>query len=74
MSGVQRYDVSMDDSMDPLLTVMEIATLYGVRPDTIRAYKHRHQMPQPDRVFGRTPLWHTSTIRRWRPRHHNVTG
>ncbi len=66
MTVEHQYDVPMDDSHDPLLTIKQIATMFEVRPDTIRSYKNRHQMPAPDNVFGRTPVWHTSTIRRWR--------
>lgn len=50
-----------------LLTAKEVAALLGVHPNTVTAYKHRKQMPPPDKQYGRTPLWYESTIRAWRP-------
>ena len=48
------------------LTTTEIAIALGITRDTISAYKSRGQMPQPDKTFGRTPLWKLSTIQTWR--------
>lgn len=48
------------------LTTAEIATVLGVTSDTISSYKSRGQMPQPDKTFGRTPLWKLATIQAWR--------
>jgi len=48
------------------LTSKQVAELLGVSPKTISAYKARSQMPQPDREYGRTPLWKHSTIQEWR--------
>lgn len=52
---------------DPLMTVAEVAEALGVTPSTVRAYKARGQMPEPDKKYGATPLWLESTIQRWRP-------
>lgn len=52
--------------MDNLLTTQQVAELVGVKPSTISAYHARKQMPEPDRVFGRTPLWSQTTIQLWR--------
>ena len=48
------------------LTSKQVAELLGVSPKTISAYKARGQMPEPDREYGRTPLWKHSTIQEWR--------
>ena len=48
------------------LTTAEIATVLGVTSDTISSYKSRGQMPQPDKTFGRPPLWKLATIQAWR--------
>lgn len=52
---------------EPLLTAREVAALLGLHPGTITSYRARHQMPEPDVTYGRTPLWRLSTIRTWRP-------
>jgi predicted DNA-binding transcriptional regulator AlpA len=49
-----------------LLTMEEVAELIGVERSTVSAYKARQQMPAPDKVYGRTPLWKESTILAWR--------
>ena len=45
-------------------TVTEIAEHWGVKVPTIRAYRSRNrgELPEPDRVYGRTPLWKPATI------------
>ena len=48
------------------LTSTQVAELLGVSRKTISSYKARNQMPQPDRQYGRTPLWRYSTIEQWR--------
>lgn len=48
------------------LTSKQIAELLGVSTSTISSYKARGQMPEPDRVYGRTPLWSYDTITKWR--------
>jgi predicted DNA-binding transcriptional regulator AlpA len=48
------------------LTSTQVASLLGVSAKTISAYKARGQMPPPDRIYGRTPLWRHSTIEAWR--------
>ena len=48
------------------LTSKQIAEILGISPKTIGAYKARGQMPPPDKEYGRTPLWKTSTIETWR--------
>jgi hypothetical protein len=45
-------------------TVAEIAQHWGVKVPTIRAYRSRNrgELPEPDRIYGRTPLWKPATI------------
>ncbi len=54
-----------------LLTSDDVADYTGLNRNTITGYKARHQMPKPDKQYGRTPLWRRSTIDAWRTR---VTG
>ncbi|WP_327411320.1 hypothetical protein OG458_42040 (plasmid) [Streptomyces sp. NBC_01281] len=68
----------MADQDDPLLDMDEVAALIGVRPATVRTYNSRankrreadtatpSDLPAPDRVWGRAPSWHRSTIEKWR--------
>ncbi len=49
------------------LTVSQIATLYGIKPATFRAYVKREQAPRADGHHDkRTPYWLRSTLERWR--------
>lgn len=59
------------------LTLSDIAGRIGVGVESIRVYhqranKHRKDgdprpgdLPEPDAVFGRSPVWREATIRRW---------
>lgn len=47
------------------MTTSEVAIEIGVTRSTVAAYSSRGQMPEPDVVYGRTPLWKTVTISRW---------
>lgn len=53
------------NGVQELLTVQEVADLLGVECSTVRAYAARGQMPDPDRRYGRTPLWARETITDW---------
>lgn len=49
----------------------DVAAFLGVSGSTVRAYITRHQIPEPDRMFGRSPGWRPHTIEAWhasRPR------
>lgn len=62
---------------DPLLTRTEVAELLGIRPSAVtdhlvRSRKHRAEgdphrgdMPEPDKIAGRSSLWRRSTIDAW---------
>jgi predicted DNA-binding transcriptional regulator AlpA len=50
----------------------DVAAYLGVAATTVAAYKARGQMPEPDRLFGRTPAWRPERIIEWhesRPGH-----
>jgi 8-oxo-dGTP diphosphatase len=52
-------------------TTEDVANFLKVSTSTIRSYMARKQMPEPDRRFGRLPVWQPETIRAWnanRPR------
>lgn len=62
---------------EDLLTIPQVAEVLGVKPVSARAYHENAQrnrrengvrstdMPEPDRRFGRTPVWKRSTIDDW---------
>ncbi|MFJ9420710.1 helix-turn-helix transcriptional regulator [Streptomyces sp. NPDC101249] len=45
-------------------TVDDIAEHWSVKVGTVRSYRSRKkgELPEPDQVYGRTPLWKPSTI------------
>ncbi len=51
--------------LDDLLDTSDVAELVGVKVPTIRTYLHRGDMPKPDRVIGRSPVWRRETIDAW---------
>lgn len=67
--GRLAYDV--DVTTTEYLGTDEIAALLGVKPQTVRDYAYRGDMPEPDRHFGRSPVWTRETVDAWiasRPR------
>jgi len=66
-----------NDANDPYLDTQEVAKALGVTYNTVRFYLQQARanrrnavtkpgdMPEPDRVFGRSPVWRRSTIERW---------
>lgn len=60
-----------------LLTLADIAAEIGVSVDSIRVYHQRASknrragterpgdLPAPDETFGRSPVWKSSTVRKW---------
>ncbi len=62
---------------DDYLDLAAIADLLGVQPNTAQVYHKRAtrnrregtskdwDMPEPDAVFGRSPVWRASTVRAW---------
>lgn len=54
----------MADPKAEYWTVADIAEHWGVKVTTVRAYRSRKrgELPEPDQVYGRTPLWKPATI------------
>jgi len=46
-------------------TVKDVAAHLGVSVHTVSSYRSRQQMPAPDRVIGRTPVWRPARIIDW---------
>lgn len=63
---------------DPYLDTAGVAELIGVKATSVRMYAKRSKLrraegkstpgdlPAPDMMFGRTPVWKRSTIEAWR--------
>ena len=61
-------------------TIPDVADLLGVKPKSVRTYHQKAErnrregvgrkadMPVPDAVFGRSPVWKLTTIKRWVPK------
>jgi predicted DNA-binding transcriptional regulator AlpA len=51
---------------DPLLSLLQMAELAGIRPGTLRKYRSEGRLPAPDNtdVPGR-PRWRRSTFDAW---------
>jgi predicted DNA-binding transcriptional regulator AlpA len=56
-----------------LLDTRDVAALLGIKPDTVRWYKKRGILPDPDKYFGRSPAWNRSTIETWDAARKTVT-
>lgn len=54
----------MADPTDDYWTMDDVAAHWGVTPQTIRTYRSRKrgELPEPDRMFGRSPVWRPATI------------
>jgi len=50
----------------------EIATRLGVPLDTVRKWKHRGVMPEPEWTVGGRPAWNLDTIEEWAIRTHRL--
>ena len=46
-------------------TVADVAAHLGVSVNTVSSYRSRQQMPDPDRMIGRTPVWAPTRIIQW---------
>jgi hypothetical protein len=56
-----------EDMADPdadYWTVADIADHWGVTAQTVRTYRSRKrgELPEPDNIFGRSPVWRPATI------------
>lgn len=50
---------------DPLLGYREISEISGVGEATLRNYRRRGYLPEPDVMLADRPRWHDSTIKNW---------
>ena len=48
-----------------MLTTVDIARFAGVSPATIATYRRRGELPEPQAVLGRTPLWSRPVVHHW---------
>lgn len=58
--------------MDGYLTSEQLANRLGVARESIHRYRTRGDIPEPDEIVGRSPVWKIETIERWeavRPGH-----
>ncbi|MDT0377264.1 MarR family transcriptional regulator [Streptomyces sp. DSM 42041] len=56
--------MAADPNTDYWMTA-DIAEHLGVKVETVRVYRTRGDLPEPDRMFGRTPAWRPETILNW---------
>lgn len=54
----------MDDD-EPLLGYREIAELSGVGEATLRNYRRRGYLPEPDVMLADRPRWRSATVQKW---------
>lgn len=54
----------MADTNADYWTIADVADHWGVTEQTVRTYRSRKrgELPEPDRVFGRSPAWKPATI------------
>lgn len=58
--------------MTDYLDSSDLATRLGIKVDSVHRMRHRGDLPNPDRMIGRSPAWLPATIDRWqanRPGH-----
>lgn len=58
----------------PLLDSEAVATWLGVKRESVTRMKARGDLPEPDEVFGRSPVWRVSTIIEWQASRPGRTG
>jgi hypothetical protein len=54
----------MPDPNADYWTITDVAEHWGISPQTVRTYRSRKrgELPEPDQVFGRSPVWKPATI------------
>lgn len=60
--------VTSSASDDPLLGYRDISIRTGVSEATLRNYRRRGYLPEPDLMLADRPRWHLSTIVEWERR------
>jgi hypothetical protein len=51
--------------MNDWIDASEVANRLNLKKDTVKKYRLRGVLPEPDRFFGRTPVWDPQTIDHW---------
>lgn len=46
-------------------TAEDCAAYLGIAANTWRSYVARHQAPEPERKFGRSPVWRPRVVKTW---------
>ena len=51
----------------PFLDIDAFAERVGLQPETLRSYRKKavDRFPEPDTMFGRTPVWRVSKVDAW---------
>jgi predicted DNA-binding transcriptional regulator AlpA len=57
-----------------LLTQNDLAAAVGVKPTTIRQWRLKGKLPEPDAVIGRTPAWTEEHVEEWLNKGYPVDG
>ena len=57
--------LSPKKSPDDRLPTAKVAALAGVTVGSVREYRRRGTIPEPDGRLGSTPWWFRSTIEQW---------
>lgn len=57
----------MSPSSDPteLWTYAQIAEHTGITAGTLRVWRTRKKLPDPDFIIGEWPAWRPATVRQW---------
>lgn len=46
----------------PILTYADLAERWGMEENTLRQWRFRGKLPEPDLVVGNSPAWYEKTI------------
>lgn len=55
------------EKLPPIVGAAEIAELLGTTLRTVYIWRQRGELPEPDAIVTRTPIWLRSRIEAWRP-------
>lgn len=58
-------DAQEAGTVPAMLGAAEVATIMGVKTDTIRQWRARGKMPPPSVVLSGRPAWKRNVIERW---------
>lgn len=48
-----------------LWTYAQISDLSGISPNTLRVWRLRGKLPEPDYEIGQWPAWKPDTVKQW---------